>query len=467
MSDRNPELGGLEIPDLDLEPVVSKRPAPSAPRGVPAAVPVSGKPSQGRELDLEAGPGIQLSSGSTSAHGSSAFGAGFGESSFGGDDDDFELVATGASVELLGSTPAQEPARQAPGPSWPTGRTRASDQLPVDPMEVTLLADYGAVPRNAVLTPMYAYRVLSRRSVLQRAKREQHAALAQAEAERDGALAQLAHELRPHLEASDVFRRLLEPVREIERLAGERSAALSQADEGFREQMGKFDQELGQLGEALTRISAVVAERSKAAELTQDALARAEAKHKRVQIEIRGVMDVARQLVGPAGGDIPPAQAAQLAQLQARAAALEPELAGAKAAHAASSASLGEAQSELRRIEGQSRQVQRQKAAAGGSLEQQLSARAAGVSEAQGQRIQALAEVARAVLASRCSMPVPDATLEALRQHDARVEAQAVRLEMHVRALDSHDREKVRQGIIVTLSALGIVMLAIVLKAVL
>ena len=71
------------------------------------------------------------------------------------------------------------------------------------------------------------------------------------------------------------------------------------------------------------------------------------------------------------------------------------------------------------------------------------------------------------MLASRGGMPVPDATLEALRQHDAQVEAQAVRLETHVRALDSHDREKVRQGITITLFALGIVVLAIVLKAVL
>jgi hypothetical protein len=430
MSDRNPPHGVLEVPDLDLEPVVSTRPAPSAPRAVPAPAPAS-------------------------------------VGTYAGDDDDFELVATGASVELLGSTPAQESARQAPGQSWPTGRTRAGDQLPVDPMEVTLVADYGPAPRNAVLTPMYAYRVLSRRSALQRAVKELHAAMSQQEAERDGALAQLAQELRPSLEASEVFRRLLEPLREIERLAGDRNAALSQADEGFRQQMGKFDQELGQLGEAMAGISAVVAERSNAVELTQNALARAEAKHKRVQIEIRGVLDVARQVVGPAGGDIPPAQAAQLAQLQARAAALEPELAGAKAAHATSSASLAEVQAELRRIEGQSRQLQRQKAAASGSLAQQLSARAAGVSEAEGQRIQALAEVARAVLQARGSMPVPDATLEALRQHDARVEAQAVRLETHVRALDSHDREKVRQGITIMLSALGIVVLAIVLKAVL
>jgi hypothetical protein len=429
MTDRDQRAAGLEIPDLDLEPVVSKRPAPSAARGVPAPA---------------AAPA----------------------SSF-GDDDDFELVATGAAVELLSSTPAHEPARQASSAGWPTGRSRATDQLPVDPMEVTLVADYGPPPQNAVLTPMYAYRVLSRRRALQRAVTEHHAALSREEAERDGALAQLAHELRAVLEASEVFRRVLEPVREIERLAGDRNAALSQADAGFREQMGKFDQELGQLGEAMARASAVVTERSKAAEATENDLRRVEAKHKRVQIEIRGVLDVARQVVGPAGGDIPPAQAAQLAQLQARATALEPELSSARAAHAASSAALAEAQAELRRIEGQGRQLQRQKAEASGSLGQQLSARAAGVSEAEGQRIQALAEVARAVLAARGSVAVPEANLQALGQHEARVEAQAVRLETHVRALDSHDRDKVRQGIILTLSAIGIVLLAIVLKAVL
>ena len=438
MTDRDERSAGVEIPDLDLEPVVSKRPAPSAPRGVPAPA-------------------------SANASSANTFGASFGESSFGGDDDDFELLATGASMELASAIPAQK----APSAGWPTGRSRATDQLPVDPMEVTLVADYGAAPRNAVLAPLYAYRVLSRRRVLQRAVAEHRAALSREEAERDSALAQLAHELRGSLDASDIFRRLLEPVREIERLAGDRSAALSQADAGFREQMSRFDQELAQLGEAQARASAVVAERSKAAEVTENDLRRAEAKHQRVQIEIRGVMDLARQAVGPAGGDIPPAQAAQLAQLQGRAAALEPELSSAKAAHATTSASLAKAQVELRRVEGHSRQVQRQKSEASSSLAQQLSARAAGVSEAEKQRVQALAEVARAVLGARGSLAVPEPTLHALRQHDARVEAQAVRLETHLRALDSHDRARVRQGIILTLSAIGIVVLAIVLKAVL
>jgi chromosome segregation ATPase len=178
-------------------------------------------------------------------------------------------------------------------------------------------------------------------------------------------------------------------------------------------------------------------------------------------------MDVARQALGPAGGDIPPAQAAQLAQLQARLTALEPELSSARAAAASAKAALDQAQAELRRLETQSQKLERQKAAAGGSLSQQLSARAAGVTEAEQKRVQALAEIARGVLAARGSVAVPEATLQTLRAHDARVEARAVRLETHVRALDSYDHARVRLGIILTLSALGAVVLAIVLKAVL
>ena len=83
------------------------------------------------------------------------------------------------------------------------------------------------------------------------------------------------------------------------------------------------------------------------------------------------------------------------------------------------------------------------------------------------QRHGALAEVARAVLASRGGVRVPEATLAALRAHDGRVAAQAKRLETHLRALDAQDHERVRQGVILALSALGLVVLAIALKAVL
>jgi chromosome segregation ATPase len=361
------------------------------------------------------------------------------------------------------STSAERPKPAA----WPTGRTRTADQLAVDPLEVSLVADYGAAPQNAVLTPLYAYRVYARRRILQRAIAEQHAALEHAEAERDTALAALASELRPLLEANDALKRLLEPVREVERLAGDRHAAFSQADAGYREQMASFDQQLGALGQAQSQAQANVTRSRAAADATESTLQRAEAKSKRVQIEIRGVMDVARQALGPAGGDIPAPQAAQLAELQARQKALEPELLAARAAHAATSAELERSQNELDRLQSQAAKLERQKAATGGGLEQQLSLRAAGVSDAEKQRRDALAEVARGVLQSRGGVALPEATVQALLAHDARVEAQALRLETHVRALDSQDHERVRQGVILALSAFGLVVLAITLKAVL
>lgn len=425
MRERDDASAGLQIPDLDLEPVVSKR---------------QGDSSQVRGLT---------------------------ESAFG--DDDFELLPTGgARLELSGgpvASAASEPS--APRGPWPSGHTKPAEQLAIDPLEVALVAEYGPAPKSALLAPLYAYRVYARRRALLRAIAEQHAALQREEAERDTALAQLTSELRPQLESNESFKRALEPVREIERLAGERHAALSQADAGYRQQMAGFDQELSRLSEATALAQALVTRCSGAAEASESALRRAEAKHKRVQIEIRGVMDVARQALGPAGGDIPAPQAAQLAELQARLQSLEPELNQARATHAGSSAELAKAQAERQGLEEQARLLQRQKASASGGLEQQLSARAAGVTEAEKQRRDALADVARAVLGARGSLPVPQATLQALLAHDARVEAQAARLETHVRALDSQDHERVRQGVILALSGLGVVVLAIALKAML
>jgi hypothetical protein len=439
MSERSDPNAGLVIPDLELEPAVSKRPTPSPARAAAPRAPAKTQGlSHGAEIDL------------------------------GGDgDDDFELVATGSAMELATGSSAAEPTRQPASAAWPTGRSRSADQLAIDPLEVALVAGYGAAPQSDLLTPAYAYRVYARRRLLQRAVSAQNAALTAEEAERDAALAELASGLRPTLQASDAFRRLLEPSREVARLAGERSAAFSEADAGFREHMAKFDQELNRLAEASAGASAVASEKAARAQSSDGELRRAEAKHQRVQIEIRGVLDLARQALGPAGGDIPTPQAAQLAELQARSTALEPELARARAASSAASAEAHRAEDQLRRLQTQTRQLEREKATASGSLSQQLSVRAAGVSEAEPQPRLALAEVARAVLAARGGVAVPEATLQALRAHDARVDSQAIRLETHVRALDSHDHQRVRRGVILTLSALGLVVLAIALKAVL
>jgi chromosome segregation ATPase len=231
--------------------------------------------------------------------------------------------------------------------------------------------------------------------------------------------------------------------------------------------MARFDAELGQLRSSEQAAQAIVDQRSSVVESAQSVLRRAEAKHQRVQIEIRGVLDLARQALGPAGGDMPAAQAAQLAELQARAKAFEPELSQANGAYAAATAARDQAEAEVRKLQGQIRQVERQKASAGSSLEQQLSVRAQSVTEAEKQRRDALAEVARAVLSSRGVVPVPQALLESLREHDKRVDAAAIRLETHLQALDSYARDRVKQGVIFVLSAFGIVVLSILLKAML
>ncbi len=438
MNERKPPEPSFEIPDLELvPPPVSKRAVPvSARRADPAAL-TPHTASFGLEISL---PDLD-------------------------DDDSDDLLQKGSNVELsLGASP-QAVKRHLE--NWPSGHSRPVDQLPIDPAEVTLTAGYGDAPKSALLAPFYAYRVLARRAPLKRAIALHHAELTQAELLRDTQLMQLSAELRPALEANDAFRRLLEPIREVERLAGDRHHALSEADAGYREQMARFDAELAQLRDTETKAKALSDETSARAGGTDNLLRRAEAKQQRVQIEIRGVMDVARQALGPAGGDVPPAQAAQLAELQARARALEPELAQARATHAAASKAQDQADADVRRVLGQIRQVERQKASAGSVLEKQLSVRAASVSEAEKQRRDALADVARAVLAARGAVAVPEPQLQALREHEKAVDALAIRLETHARALDSYERERVKQGVILVLSACGVVLLSILLKAML
>jgi hypothetical protein len=433
MNERKAPEPTFEIPDLELAPPVSRRPAPTAAARAPTAALAPEAATFGLEIALP--------------------------------DLDDDLLQTGPSVAL--SVEVSPAAVRRQEERWPHGHTRPADQLPIDPAEVTLLAGYGELPGNALVAPAYAYRVLSRRGPLKQTVKALNAELTLAELARDTQLMQLSHELRDAIEANDAFRRLLEPIREVERLAGERHAALSAADAGYREQMARFDAELARLHEAEAQAQAVQDEKARICEGTESQLRRAEAKHQRVQIEIRGVLDVARQAVGPAGGDMPPEQATRLAELQARAEALAPELAAAKSAHAAASAAQEQAQADARRLQSQRRGIEKQKANAGGTLQKQLDVRAQSASEADQQRRDALAEVARAVLAARGAVEVPQPLLQALREHDAKVEALAIRLETHVRALDSYDRQRLKQGIIVALSLLGVVLLSILLKAML
>lgn len=425
----------FEIPDLELAPPVSKRAVqPSAPRAPVQLTPDAA--AFGLEISL---PDL--------------------------DDEDEALLQKGSNLDLsLGSSPQAIKRHQE---NWPHGHTRPADQLPIDPTEIALVAGYGPAPTNGLLAPLYAYRVLARRSPLKRAVATHNSELCQAELARDTQLMQVANELRPALEANDAFRRLLEPIRQVEQLAGERSAALSQADAGYKEQMARFDAELLQLRQTEAQAQALLAEKAQVADGTKNELRRAEAKHQRVQIEIRGVLDVARQALGPAGGDMSPAQTAQLKELQDRLKSIEPELAQAKSQHGAAQAAEDQAHTEVRRRQGLIQKVERQKASAGSSLEKQLSVRAAGVSEAEKQRRDAMADVARAVLAGRGAVKVPEPLLQSLREHDQSVETLAVRLETHVRALDAYDRQRVRQGVIFVLSAFGVVLLSLLLKAML
>lgn len=436
MSASKPPSPSFEIPDLELAAPVSKRAATASPRRAAPAPLTPEAAAFGLEISL---PEL--------------------------DDEDEQLLQKGSNLDLsLGTSPQ---AAQRHRESWPHGRTRPADQLPIDPAEVTLVAGYGSAPKNALLAPPYAYRVLSRRAPLKRALAARNSELGQAELARDTQLMQLATELRPALEANQAFQRMLEPIRQVEQVAAERMGALSRADAGYREQMARFDAELLRLREAEAQAQLLLTQTARAAAGTEEELRRAEAKHQRVLIEIRGVHEVARQALGPAGGDMSPAQSAKLSELQDRLKAIEPELAQAKTSHAGAEAAAAQAHSEVRRCQGQIQKLERQKQSAGTSLEKQLSVRAASVSEAETQRRDAWADVARAVLATRGAIKVPAPLLQTLREHDLHVEAAAIRLETHVRALDAYDRERVKQGVILMLSGIGVVLLSILLKAML
>jgi hypothetical protein len=435
--------GSFEIPDLELPP-----PAPSKSQsGLRAIAPQAAGPSSTRadrvlstELELPEANGGRLTldldvSGPISGREfviPYSSGANFAEGGL-----DLDSVAP-ALANIVVAPEART--------DWPTGVTPERGRLVLDPREVQLVADFGEPSRFGPLNITYALRVTRGRLRLKAALRELEAELSRAERRRDERLAELADTLRPSLEANDGFKRLLTPLAEIEALHGERGAALARVQTEGRIELGGFSTELdrarGALHEFGTEAGALegtLATRSHARE-------RLEAREKRCFIEMRAIQTQAAQRIGPAGGVMPDDLAERLAKLEAELAASKPELDQARAMEL-------EAERELSRLRRQKAEqekaltkIEQRQRDTKARLERNLGARSEGLGETSEGKRTALANLGRAVLATRGGVAAEPAQIRLVQEAEQAVSALAKQAELHLRALGAADGDKVRSG---------------------
>jgi hypothetical protein len=153
---------------------------------------------------------------------------------------------------------------------------------PVDPYEARVLADYGPKPDGFWNAPMYAYRVMTRRSALQR-----DLATKKTEAERalkryEDALVALGERARGTAPTNAIER-----VKQAEDLLRSRDGALAQSMDAHKGVLAEIDARLGAAEAELARARQDEAKAQAVREGAEQDFQRADAKVKRLEIEIR------------------------------------------------------------------------------------------------------------------------------------------------------------------------------------
>jgi hypothetical protein len=466
-----PAVPSFEVPDLELEPLPrSLRQAAK----VPAPAPQQATHGQGRgytapnlfeedsfqtgslSLDLDAAPRTDAPV--------------FGSSLCFEEPDAFELERSATpnlSLHSEAEVAAQVTERidhQGGHAAWPTGRAPDITQLKLDPAEIAILADYGDVPHAVQLTPTYAYRVFTRQRELKRQLISIAAECERAQFEREATLAELARAVRPAAEKVEQFRRLFAPLIELEQVAGQRGQALSSINQQLSAHSGQFDAELAQIAQQITAQQELEQDAMRMYDAREAAAKRAEAKLKRVHIEIRAVTQVAEQKLGPTGGEIPDPEASRLGALRQRMEDSKPEVAHTQAELAQAKAALEQVRARLDALRQSERLSTRKKQALGEQYKKELQVRSQGLSESDTAQRAALADLGRAVLGAAGSVEVTDAWLDRVRGVSERADKLLVRREMQVRAIDSYDQPRVRQGVQLACTVLGLFVLLMSFK---
>lgn len=454
----------FDIPDLDLG-VPSPRAPSSEPR--PSAKPArSHAPIDLGETEFERGNAPAPS-------GADA------QSIYSGGAIDLEEEGSGSALELQsyrppGADPAVMPALPdvpaAPrAPSAAAAPHHAPAATPVELDKARELAAYGPVPSAIYLLPLYSLSVYKRRRALRVALGELNQEVVRAELRRDEAFANVTSSVRGEYEGDSRFESGFSSVRLLEEQAGARGDALTQLS-------AEAQATTAQLA---TRVSALQAEleqhRGQAQAATQEvgrrqeALGRVVAKQKRFLIEARSAQQVAQQAAGgQPGAPIAPEHAQKIQELQGQAAALQPEatelqqhLATAEQALAAVKGQITAKQQEVRALEQQQKGIAQK-------FQGQISAQQADFSSVQRELTRALAAVGRLLLMEKETVRVEPALRQAVVHAHGELQRITAQRDLTLTALDAHDAEAFKKGIVVAGAAAGaVILLLIVLVAVL
>ena len=153
--------------------------------------------------------------------------------------------------------------------------------------DARLLAEYGVPPRHWLLSPLYAWRVLTRQRELRKVLVRRREEAARAAHELEDALVAFAERSRPLAEKHNEYTRAIDELRGAEDVLRSRDRVLASEQDAQTARLASVDARLDKLEAEVAHAQAE--ERAIAAELAsaQAALARGESKLKRAESELR------------------------------------------------------------------------------------------------------------------------------------------------------------------------------------
>lgn len=463
-----------DVPDLDLGPLVPRR-AETAKPAAPAAPAPAPKPAAGGgAFDLFGGgfdeDHFGSGSGVSDLHGQTASSGAYDGSGMDLDDDEpqgslgLELSSYRPPAPEGGTAPPGAPGAPTAPPTAPPPQRSLAPELPrVDASAAGLLARYGPAPSAIYLAPLYAFRVFTRQRELRADLARLNGEITAQERELDELFAGVASAARQALGDDARF----EAVRQLESIAGERGAALSQTNEQFKAQNDQLEQQLAAVRAQLPPLDAEKQRATAAVAEREAELGRVVARQKRFLIEARSVKMSALPAGSPPNTPLPADAAARIQALESQAAAVQPEVDQHKHALAEAQAALQTVRNHLGALGQHTRRIQDQQKALARQFQGQLSAANAGFSDAQRELTRALAEVGRGLIAQRDGLSLDPAALAAIGTGEANLRRLTESNALHLAALDAYDREAVKKGYLLVAGVVGLVVISIVLAIVL
>lgn len=347
---------------------------------------------------------------------------------------------------------------------YPRGDTPAPNELPIDPVDVEVAADYGDAPKGWLTAPVYAWRVFLRRRELKSSIRLAEHRLASLETQRDKALAEFADALRPEIAADQLAARLLEPLREVEGRAGERSEAFAAVEHEFEQKCGALDQRDIDLQVEQEGLRQHISKLDHEAARVRERYQRAEVAFKRLHIELRSANEVIQRAAEGAAAAEPEAARRRAGELEAQIAAQTPQMHELKHELEMHERPLRDALHRMETLERERGSLSKERRALEEAFRKQTSVRARGLNEAHAEVVQALTEVGRQVLRNPGNLAVDEARLRPIKEHSERVYDAAVELELWARALFAFDQAAYRRGGQLIFGSIGLLVVVCIVR---